>query len=234
MSHLDEITGWIKLQGAQISAGGQATADYTGATHVHYGIPVPSLRGYLQTWAQTNKALIFDEWTTLLEGLYHGDSVDGRSAAGMLLNSYPAHRRVLPLDKLETWLDELEGWAEVDGTCQSTFTPKELDARWDAWQDFLRKLAQDENINKRRASLVLLIRAVRESEDARFLVLALELVDLTKDEKDILITKAISWILREGIKQHKPAIAAYLEANAASLPSIAVRETRTKLTTGKK
>ena len=95
-------------------------------------------------------------------------------------------------------------------------------------------LARDENTDKRRAALVLLTAPISQSPDARILELSLELIDRLKGEKDGRITKAVSWLLRKGIKQHRAAIAAYLEANAAALPAIAARETRRKLATGKK
>ena len=84
---------------------------------------------------------------------------------------------------------------------------------------------------------MLLLRTLRESNDERFLQAALGNVDhLTKGEhkEDKLITKAISWVLRTAIKQHREQVNAYVEANAASLPALAVREFRKKYTTGTK
>ena len=75
---------------------------------------------------------------------------------------------------------------------------------------------------------------ITQSPDARILDLSFQLIDRLKGEKEGRITKAVSWLLRKGIKQHRDAIAAYVEANAGSLPAIAVRETRRKLATGKK
>lgn len=60
------------------------------------------------------------------------------------------------------------------------------------------------------------------------------MVERLKGERPILITKAVSWLLRSMALRHGTAVAAYLDANAASLPAIAVRETRTKLATGTK
>lgn len=53
-------------------------------------------------------------------------------------------------------------------------------------------------------------------------------------EKDILITKAISWLLRSLIKHHKYAVQEFLDENHEQLPPIAVRETIQKLKTGRK
>ena len=81
---------------------------------------------------------------------------------------------------------------------------------------------------------MLLTAPISQSADRRILDLSLQLIDRLKAAKDKRITKAISWLLRKGIKQHRDSIAAYLEAKADSLPAIALRETRKKLATGKK
>ena len=214
--------------------GEQATEEYTGAGHVHHGISVPDMRSFLGDWLTEHKSsLSYDDWVVTLDTLYRGESVEEKMMAGMLIAQFPRYQKQLPLTRLDTWLDQLHGWMEVDTTCQSVFKDKVLLADWDGWQMFLRGLATNSNINKRRASLVFLVQPVRTPEK-RFVELALELVDQLKHEDDKLITKAISWVLRESVKQHKADINAYLDANEDSLPAIAVRETHKKLTTGKK
>ena len=81
---------------------------------------------------------------------------------------------------------------------------------------------------------MLLTAPVTQSHDARLLDLSLELIARLQSDKDKRITKAVSWLLRKGIKHHRKAIADYVEANSDKLPAIAVRETRRKLLTGKK
>lgn len=183
---------------------------------------------------KTNNPLSQVEYEDLLHELYVSDLHQAKLMAGELLKVYPQYRKQLNLKKLNTWLGFLSGWAEVDGTCQSSFTAKELLERWDEWRTLLESLNQDKNINKRRASLVLLVRAVRDSTDQRFTKLALENIDTLKSEKDILITKAISWLLREMVKRHKQLVVSYLQDNQDSLPAIVLRETWRKVRTGRK
>ena len=181
-----------------------------------------------------HKDLSFGDWLVLIDSLYHGESYEERCAPQTLFRKYPRYRRRLPLAQLDDWLGCLDGWAEVDGTCQTVFSDKDLLADWSGWSALLNSLADDANVNKRRAALVLLTAPISQSDDKRILELSLRLIDRLKDDKDKRITKAISWLLRKGIKLHREAIAAYLEANAPALPAIAVRETRKKLATGKK
>ena len=80
--------------------------------------------------------------------------------------------------------------------------------------------------------MVFLTTPVSQSADKRLSDLAFENIDRLKHEKDILITKAISWILRSLVKHHKKEVSKYLEDSKESLPKIAIRETKNKITYG--
>lgn len=208
--------------------------EHLGAARKWYGLANAQRQRILLDFRAAHKDLGFADWLALIDALYHGDSYEERCAPQTLLLKYPRYRRQLSLAQLDCWLDCLDGWAEVDSSCQTVFSDKDLLADWDGWSALLASLAADANINKRRAALVLLTAPITQSDDARILELSLQLIERLKGERDKRITKAISWLLRKGIKQHRNAIAAYLDAKAASLPAIALRETRKKLATGKK
>lgn len=114
------------------------------------------------------------------------------------------------------------------------FGPQDLLGDWPAWSGFIRRLAKDANINKRRAALVLLTRSCRTDPDPGLGALAFETIDALKGEREIIITKAVSWLLRSLSDQHPAKVAAYLDVQGSTLPAIAVRETRAKLATGRK
>jgi len=80
----------------------------------------------------------------------------------------------------------------------------------------------------------LLTKALRQSDDPRLSKLAFANVENLKGETDILITKAVSWILRSLVSFHKDEVLRYLENNKDSLPKIAYRETLSKALTGRK
>ena len=208
--------------------------EHLGTSRKWYGLSNAQSRAILLEFIAAHKDLSYIDWLALIHALYHGDSYEERCAPRTLFRKFPRYRRRLPHAQLDDWLGCLNGWAEVDSTCQTVFNDKDLLADWDGWTALLESLAADENVNKRRAALVLLTAPISQSPDARILDLSLALIERLKGEKDGLITKAISWLLRKGIKQHRESIAAYVEANAADLPAIAVRETRRKLATGKK
>ncbi len=192
------------------------------------------MHAFVKAWVNAHPNITYDEWEGLLSALYTGESIDERSLAGFMLGQYKAFRRQLPLAVLDGWIAQLEGWREIDTTCQSNFASTEVLARWDEWEPFLVDLSQRETIQHRRASLVLLNKPLRESGDVRLISTALANVERVKHETDKLITKAVSWILRESIKQHRQTVGAYVAGEADSLPQIAVREFKKKFETGKK
>ena len=208
--------------------------EHLGTARRWYGLANAQRRNIVLDFVAQNRDLPYADWRDLIDSLYHGDSYEERCAPQTLLLRYPRHRRALPSTQLDKWLGCLEGWAEVDSTCQTVFNADDLLAGWDNWAALLRSLAKDANINKQRAALVLLTAPISQADDARLLELALELIQQLQSEKDKRISKAVSWLLRKGIKLHHAAIAEFVENHAKSLPAIAVRETRRKLATGKK
>jgi 3-methyladenine DNA glycosylase AlkD len=151
-----------------------------------------------------------------------------------MLAHYDQFRNDLPLNILDDWIGNLNGWREIDTTCQSNYTAKDILLNWEEWHPFLVDLSQRDTIQHRRASLVLLVKPLLDSEDERFILTALGNVESLKHEKDKLITKAVSWILRSSVKRHRQIVGEYVFKNEASLPAIALREFKKKYTTGKK
>jgi len=205
-----------------------------GTRNVYYGLTMGVLRGIAKEFHAEHKELSYLELIDLLDWLYASDVYEQKVLASLLLSSYGGHRKELDLGKLGGWLEHLSGWAEIDNLCQSMFPEKEVLPKWSTWEKLLRSFSQSDNINKRRASLVLLLKSFRTSDDIRLQRFNLETINLLKHEKDILITKAVSWSLRTMIKHHRAAVERYLTDNEKSLPAIAVRETRKKLITGTK
>jgi 3-methyladenine DNA glycosylase AlkD len=213
---------------------GPQPKSHSETDHVEYRIPVPAMRDFVKHWLAEHGLLTEADWLHTLEALYHGDSLEERQAAGLLLSHHKAHRQHLSLARLEGWLAQLHGWKEVDANCQTVFTPAEIYARWGEWEPFLRRLAASPDLNLQRASLVLLVDMVRSSSDPRGMALAVDLMTQLQGERDKRLTKAISWVLRKAVKRHRPAVEVYLAANRAYLPAATLRDVQTKLSTGKK
>lgn len=208
---------------------------YLGSKREFIGISAKVRRHLVRKWMKDHDDLGYPQFLLLITEIYsHAASVEEVFFASDLLYFSNSHRQMLNIEVIETWLDELHGWAELDSLCQRTFSSGEILEKWGKWEKFLKKLNKDKDIRKRRASLVLLCRSLKVSGDARLANLAFKNIESVKHEKEILITKAVSWVLRELIKHHKKEVAEYLKANESSLPKIALRETRRKLETGRK
>jgi 3-methyladenine DNA glycosylase AlkD len=207
---------------------------YGSSERIFYWVPVPARRRIARNWIRGHGAVSADETLAVVESLFSGESHEEKTLAALILGDcLPARERARPAD-VERWLGQLNGWAEIDALCQSVFTGDELLAHWRAWRASIRKFSTHSNANYRRAALVLLTGPVRRSDDARFRDLAFEVIERLKHERIILMTKAVSWLLRSLVAHHRQAVLRYLKQNAATLPKVAVRETRTKLDTGRK
>jgi 3-methyladenine DNA glycosylase AlkD len=212
----------------------QANDSYLSSGHDYYDVSVPARRAMSKAWLKANRGIADKEFIAVLDSLVQGKSHEEKTVACILLAYHAPGRAAAGPKKLNAWLDHLVGWAEIDSLCQNVYPAEEVLDDWKRWEVFVRKLSRDKNINKRRAALVLLTGPVRYSADKRLAVLAFEVVETLKGERDIIITKAVSWLLRSLTENHKRAVADYINRNRQSLPAIAVRETTRKIETGRK
>jgi 3-methyladenine DNA glycosylase AlkD len=207
---------------------------YLGTASAFLNVNVPARRKIAKDWLRAHKAWPAPDILGLVDELVRGDSHEEKTLGLLILEGLGRGRRPFGPAEADRWLDHLVGWAEVDSLCQSTFGPEDLLGAWPAWSGFIRRLARDPNINKRRAALVLLVKPSGKNPDPRLSDLAFETIGTLKAEREIIITKAVSWLLRALSEQHPAEVGRYLDAEGPSLPAIAVRETRAKLATGRK
>jgi 3-methyladenine DNA glycosylase AlkD len=211
----------------------QINDSYGGSGRPFYNVSVPDRRAIAKRWLAAHKTAPVKTIMATIESLFAGESHEEKTLACILLAASPPARASVKPKDIERWLGMLNGWAEVDSLCQNVFTD-ELTSDWPAWNKLIERLSNSRDINKRRASLVLLTRPVHAFKDAHFRDEAFKIIERLQAERDILITKAVSWLLRAMTTHHATAVARYLKANAATLPKIAIRETNVKLKTGTK
>ena len=207
---------------------------YLGTPRQVLGVRTDDLRALARATVKAHADGSDAQWLALLDALYAGVLFEQRSLAGLLLGRLNALRRRLNLARLQGWLPQQIGWAEVDATCQSSWSAPEVLARWDEWDPFLDELSQADTLSLRRASLVLLITPLRHNADPRLTHRALANVQRLQGERDRMIAKAVSWVLRSMIADQPDVVRRYLAGNAGELPPAVVREVRRKLETGRK
>jgi 3-methyladenine DNA glycosylase AlkD len=174
------------------------------------------------------------EFLGLLNGLYAGESFNERTFGTKLLSYKRAFKHIFTPQQVFDWLGNLSGWCEVDSLCQSTFTAQDLLADWVSWRKMINSMSRDKNVSRRRASLVLLTKSVRSSPDARLANAAFKNLERLKREKDILISKAVSWLLRDLIKHHRNRVSQFLVDNRDILPKFVTKEVSNKMMYGTK
>jgi 3-methyladenine DNA glycosylase AlkD len=208
--------------------------NYLGTSHPRYRINVPTLRKIAKSWMLEHHELSATSFSRLLTSLIKGESSTEKCMAGILLGYSTTAQRQFNPRLFNVWLDALEGWAEIDAICTNNYTITEILKQWKVWKPQLIQFSKSKNINKRRASIVLLCSPLRSVEDERLATIVFENIGRLAHEKDILITKAISWVLRSMDKHYKKTLTVYLNDNKEILPKIAMRETLIKLNTGTK
>ncbi|HEY8937891.1 MAG TPA: DNA alkylation repair protein, partial [Cyclobacteriaceae bacterium] len=208
--------------------------DYLGNDHPRYPINMPTLRKVVSAWMKDHADLSAKEFADLVSSLIEGKSSTEKTTSGILLDYATKEQRTFNPKLFNTWLNHIKGWAEIDSLCTSKYTATEVLRQWNIWEPQLVAFSKSKDIGKRRASIVCLCVPLRKVNNKCLAELALTNIDRLKHEEDVLITKAISWVLRTMIKHHKKAVADYVKLNQDTLPKIAVRETLTKLKTGTK
>lgn len=204
----------------------QTKKDYLGTTKIYYDIKASVKEKIVKDWIKKHPKLSIAEYTHLLTSLFKGKSHEEILIGGKLLKLLPKFRKQLDPNLIDKWLGNVEGWAEVDSICQSNFSAEELLLNWNNWKKLIIDFSLSENPHKRRTSLVLLTMPVRKSPDPKLSKLAFKIIDKLKKENHPLIAKAISWLLRSLIKNHRREVEKYLKENQDLLPKTALRETK--------
>jgi 3-methyladenine DNA glycosylase AlkD len=208
--------------------------NYLGNSHPRYPINAPTLRSIAKDWMRTHRELTAKEFAGVLGSLVEGRSGTEKVMVGILLDNATSDQKQFDSKLFDRWLDHLEGWAEIDSVCTGKYCITEIPKDIPRWKKILTAFSKSKNINKRRASIVFLCSPLSQSNDPRLAEIAFANIDTLKAEKEIMITRAISWVLRSMVKHHRKTLESYLKKNEMALPSIAVRETKVKLKTGKK
>ena len=229
VARLERAAGHGPITSPMIDAGDS----FASGGHAFYRVDVPTRRRLAREWLkEINPSAV--EVVATADALITGPTHEEKSLGPMLLQYHAAARRSVKPEQVEGWLLHLVGWAEVDGLCQSAFKADDLVAHWGPWKAMILRLTTSNNVSQRRGALVLLTGPVRANPDDRLARLAFTVLDRSIDDRDQLITKAVSWLLRSMTTHHADAVADYLSTRGDRVPAIAVRETNTKLRTGRK
>jgi 3-methyladenine DNA glycosylase AlkD len=193
---------------------------------------VPQLREIARGWVRSQPEVAFDDLVALVDSLWSGESREERMLFVYLLEHHKHMVPDLTRGHFERWRQTLDNWEMTDGLgwVMSLWLLGDPESRL----DYLRELIGDQDVWSRRLAIVATTPINRGHTGYTIPDLTLELIDRVKEERHPMITKAVSWALRELTKSHPDRVVAYLEENHGVLAAHVVREVNNKLRTGLK
>jgi 3-methyladenine DNA glycosylase AlkD len=198
-----------------------------------YGVRVPQLREIARGWQRAHKGASRQDLMALVEALWSGESREEKMLASYLLQGHQRWIPDLTWAHFHRWRQGLDNWEVTDSLGVRTLGPWLL-ADPEARLDHLWELIADEEIWSRRLALVATVWLNRGYGGFSAPDLTLGLIDRVKAERDPMITKAVSWALREMTRTDPDRVEAYLRENQDVLAAHVVREVDNKLRTGLK
>ena len=198
-----------------------------------YGVRMPDLQEIARAWQQAHPQVTRDELLALVEALWHAPSHEERVCAMLLLLRTKRLARTLRWEDFDRWRRLVDNWGLDDLLATKIFGPWVL-LEPTSRLAHLETLVGDADVWSRRLALVATVPLNRTQPGRLMPELTFGLVDRVKGERDPMITKAVSWALRELARSEPEHVAAYVEANRGALAAHAVREVHNKLRTGLK
>lgn len=200
---------------------------------VMYGVRVPQLRAIAKGWCQVHPEIERADLLSIIEALWAGQSREEQALALELLRRHPHQIPALHWNHFDRWRQHLDGWELTDALGVHIFGRWMLADPIDRLP-YLQLLIHEDDLWSRRLAIVSTVWLNRSQKDLSFPSLTLDLLDRVKVEREPMITKAISWALRELTKKHPDRVADYVDANDGVLAAHVLREVRNKLRTGVK
>jgi len=197
-----------------------------------YGLRVLQLRDIVRAWGRDHQQVARGDLVALVDFLWNGESREEWMLFTYLLEHYKHLVPDLTRAHFERWRRRLDNWEMTDGLgwVLALWLLGDPDSRL----GYLGELIADEDVWSRRLALVATTSINRGHTGFTIPNLTLELVDRVKEERHPMITKAVSWALREMTKSHPDRVVVYLEENREVLAAHIVREVNNKLRTGLK
>ena len=112
-------------------------AAYLGTNSATLNISAPQLRKLARDWVRANADLPCAEALCLCDRLFASDTHHEKAFAAFVLGYHAKARARVSLKRLDAWLGQLHGWAEVDARCQNVFKAEQMLGAWVRWKAFL-------------------------------------------------------------------------------------------------
>ena len=198
-----------------------------------YGARVGDLRRTAAGWRRGHRQAGPAQVAELADRLWNTGIREEQLVACFLLAGDGAALAATDPARVRDWTALLDNWETTDQLGMNVLGPLvalDVDQRF----GLLEAMAGDPHPWTRRVALVACTRLARAGDAARWWPRVAGLVLALAGDRQAALAKASSWVLRSWLGPCPAEVAAFVDANAGTLPAVAVRETRTKLATGAK
>ena len=177
------------------------------------GVPAPEIRATARQWQPNFSALSPEQQFDLCDQLLREGIYEYRIACFQWLNRQQKHWQPGHLRIFEHWLQQhITGWPDCDDFCSAVLGPFFL--KYPQLTGACAHWSQSPNAMVRRAGLVALIQPAKK---AARLYPALMQCDLSLCDDDLLVQKALAWLLKETSKIFPQEVSAYLTGRAHTM-----------------
>ncbi len=197
------------------------------------GVTVPNIRPIVNELSAQYKKSPPEDVVELAKGLNATRILEAQQIAFELLDKNKAARRQLTLNDVLEFGAGIDNWISVDhfagyiaGPCwREGQIPDQVVEEWTASEDRW----------WRRAAVVCTVALNQKARGGSGDVdRTLRICGLVAADKDDMVTKALSWSLRELAKREPEPVVEFIDQNEGVLPKRVIREVRRKVTTGHK
>ncbi len=200
-------------------------ADYRGADIEYLGVRAPEYRQL----ARECDCIPDGKWAAYTEAICKQPVYELRILAHLIAARHkrefmPGH---WPL--FQKWLGRCRGWALTDSLCCEVIG--HCIVKFPALAAKTRFWVRSTSLWTRRASLVSFCVPLRAGFSPRIVFANTEAL---LADRDPMIVKAISWVLRESAKMHPNELSQFMREHESAIASQVLREVRTKIRTGTK
>ncbi|MEM6992008.1 MAG: DNA alkylation repair protein [Myxococcota bacterium] len=220
---VEQWTAQLTAAGTQARAEGEKR--YLKSDLTFLGVTVPGVRALGKAFARAHADLERTDLLGLVSATWGTEIHELRSLSIAVMAHFPALMRATDMARLETMLGAAGTWAHVDWL--ATTTVADLVERFVSARRRLDRWATDDNFWIRRSAMLALLPPLRRGagDFDGFAAIALPMLG----DKEFFIRKAIGWVLREVSKKRPELVIAFLDAHAAEMSGLSVREATKRL-----
>jgi 3-methyladenine DNA glycosylase AlkD len=198
---------------------------YVGTDLEFWSVSTPNFRALIRQIADD----LPQSWEVCADALWQRPIYDVRILAILLAANHAGQFRKTHWNLLAGWMKDASGWAMVDTLCCEALAPllknyPELADKTGTWP-------RSRNLWMRRASLVAFCVPVRHGELSER---AFNHAAALLEDRDPMVVKAESWLLRSATKHFKSEVESFLRSHESEMAPLILREVRTKMATGRK